>query len=69
MLRLNDKIRLSDKDKEDLRAMSGRPEVPATVAQYNGQLDQARADWKATDCAEGELLAWMADDMKIADKP
>jgi hypothetical protein len=68
MLRLNDQIRLSDKDKEDLRAMSGRPEVPTTVDQYNNQLDQAAADWKATDCAEGELLAWMAGDMKIADQ-
>jgi len=65
MLRLNDQIRLTEKEKADLRAISGRPEVPASAAQYNQQLNQAAEDWKGTDCAEGQLLAWMAADMKV----
>lgn len=65
MIRLNDTIRLNSKEKQDLRAISGRPEVPTDVPAYNQQLDQASADWKETNCAEGELLAWMAGDMKV----
>lgn len=67
MLKLNDKIKLTGKEKDDLRAISGRPDVPATVEQYNRQLDNAAADWLETDCAEGKLLAWMAGDMKVAE--
>ncbi len=69
MLRLNDTVRLTTKEKDDLRAISGRADVPATASQYNRQLDQAAADWKGADCAEGELLAWMAGDMKLPDQP
>jgi hypothetical protein len=65
MIRLNDTIRLSSKEKEDLRAISGRPEVPTDVPAYNQQLAQAAAEWKGTGCAEGELLAWMAEDMLV----
>lgn len=65
MIRLNDAIRLSSKEKEHLRAISGRPEVPTDAPAYNKQLDQAAEDWKETGCAEGELLAWMASDMKV----
>lgn len=65
MLKLNGCIKLNEKDKEDLRAISGRPEVPSTVVQYNAQLGQASAEWTGTGCAEGELLAWMAEDMKV----
>jgi hypothetical protein len=64
MIRLNDTIRLTPKEKEDLRAISGRPEVPADVVGYNQQLTQAASEWRRTGCAEGELLAWMAEDMK-----
>lgn len=64
MIRLHDTIRLTAKEKDDLRAISGRPEVPSNVAAYNRQLTQAASDWKGTGCAEGELLAWMAEDMK-----
>lgn len=66
MLKLNGSIKMTSKEKDDLRAISGRPEVPATVEQYNAQLDKASAEWGATGCAEGELLAWMAEDMKVA---
>lgn len=66
MLKLNDNIKLTGKEKDDLRAISGRPDVPATVDQYNRQLDNAAAEWEETGCAEGELLAWMAGDMKVA---
>lgn len=72
MLRLNDTIRLNTTEKESLRSMTGRPEVPATASEMNRQLDTAAADWRTTECAEGELLAVMADLMKApsgADKP
>lgn len=65
MIRLNDTIRLTAKEKDDLRAISGRPEVPTDVAGYNQQLTQAASDWNETGCAEGQLLAWMAEDMKV----
>lgn len=67
MLKLNGNIKLNGKEKDDLRAISGRPEVPGTVGQYNRQLDNAAAEWAETECAEGELLAWMALDMKVAE--
>jgi hypothetical protein len=68
MLRLNDTVRLSETDKADLRAISGRADVPKSAEQYNRQLDQAARDWQDTDCAEGQLLAWMAADMKLPNK-
>lgn len=67
MLRLNDSLRLSVKDQENLRDISGKPGVPTTVTRYNQQLEQAAADWEGTDCAEGALLAWMALDMQLED--
>lgn len=67
MLRHNDAIRLTPKEREVFSAMTGdgRP-APTTVAEHNGRLESAERAWAAGDSPEEQLAALLARDMMLA---
>jgi hypothetical protein len=65
MLRLGDKIRLSEKDRQTLDSLSGYQETPRTVAEFNSRIEEAVKPLDAWNSAEGRLLAAIARDLKI----
>lgn len=70
MLRHNDVIRLTPKEREAFSAMTGdgRP-APTTVADHNGRLESAERAWAAGDSPEEQLAALLARDMMLTPSP
>ena len=69
MLRIGNTIRLTEKEREHFRAMTGRPEVPTTVEDYNRAIAVAEKDWQTAESPEGAFLATMVADMRLKDDP
>lgn len=66
MLRMGNTIRLTGDEAKEYLGTTGRATLPKTVAEYNRAMDDAALTWKNTGCAEGELLAALVEDSKIA---
>lgn len=66
MLRIGDKIRLSEKEKGTLDIVCGGAHLPAptTVTELDTILDNAKAYYEQDDSAEAKLLAHIAQDIK-----
>jgi hypothetical protein len=68
MIRLGDKLRLTDLEKQAFLADTGFP-MPETVAQYNEAMRRTGNAWRrigdANGCGEAKLLAAIFDDQVI----
>ncbi len=70
MLRVDDKIRLSDKDRKDFEFFAGPGEAPKTVVDYNERLELAAKAWETSGpeiSPEAKLLAAIARDQKLSE--
>jgi hypothetical protein len=70
MLRVDDKIRLSEKERKDFGHFWGLGEAPTTVAEYNKRLEQAAKAWETSEpeiSPEAKLLAAIARDQKLSE--
>lgn len=67
MLQSGNIIRMNDTEAENFRAMTGRPEIPKTRAEYNRMLAVAEAEWRDIGTPEGDFMATLAHDLLLAD--
>lgn len=66
MLRHQDKIRLTPKEKQSLDSVAGyRQAAPTTVDEFNRRLEAAAELWTAGDTPEERLAAVLARDMQL----
>lgn len=65
MLRMGEKIRLTGSDASEYLNMTGRSTLPTSASEFNRALDDTAKVWLQADCAEGDLLAALAEDSKI----
>lgn len=65
ILRMDDKIRLTGPEAKDYLATTGRATLPTTAAEYNRAMDDTAQAWRQAECAEGDLLAALAENSKL----
>jgi hypothetical protein len=65
MLRLNDTIKLMDKEVDCHRLMTGCIIAPKSVQEHNLQLEQAVQTWETEATPEAKLLAAISKGMMI----
>lgn len=65
IIRSGNKIRLTGVDAENYKKETGRASLPTTVDEYNRAMSDTSKAWAGTDCAEGDLLAAVFEDVKI----
>jgi hypothetical protein len=66
MLKMGNKIRLTEKEKYFLEVLAGETANPQTVAEYNAWLRKGQAECDPS-VSEERLLAAMAKDMELAE--
>lgn len=70
MLRHDDKIRLTAREKTTLDTVAGyRKDAPTTIDEHNARLDAAAQLWEAGESPEERLAAALAIDMKLEPTP
>lgn len=70
MLRVDDKIRLSEKERKHFEYFAGLGEAPKTVADHNKRLELAAKAWETSELEispEAKLLAAIARDQKLSE--
>lgn len=65
MLRYKRHIRLNESELRQFRIFVPIQQAPKTVDAHDRELANAAESWRQLDCAEGELLAALAEDMMI----
>lgn len=65
MLRYKRQVRLSESELRQYRLLVPTTVTPKTIETHDQQLERAAAVWTELDCAEGTLLAALAEDLKI----
>jgi hypothetical protein len=67
MLRHQNKIRITPKEKQSLDSLAGyRQAAPTTVHEFNRRLEAAAELWAAGDTAEEKLASQLARDLMLS---